>query len=79
MARKEFIVATETGLVSLMRLRYPNKIFHEALPNAICIQMKKNNLNLVLESLENEEFEISVPKEISDKAKVALERMLELK
>ena len=48
--KTEFIVATEVGLTELMRIRMPQKIFHEALPGAVCIQMKKTTLDLVLNS-----------------------------
>lgn len=39
--------------------------------------MKLTNLSKVKNSLINKEFEVKVPKEIAEKAKIAIDRMLE--
>jgi quinolinate synthase len=75
-AQDEFIVATEVGLTELMRIRMPDKKFHEALPGAVCIQMKKTTLELVLQSLEEEQYRIEVPETLRIKAKDAIDNML---
>ncbi len=77
--KKEFIVATEVGLTELMRIRMPDKIFHEALPGALCIQMKKITLELVFQSLEDEQFRVEIPEALRVKAKAAIDRMLNVK
>jgi len=72
-----FIVATEIGLVDRMKRQYPSKTFFE-IPGAICSQMKLTTLNSVYESLMSLKPEIVVEKSISNQAKRALDRMLEL-
>ena len=67
----------EKGLIERLKLELPDKKIFQAPPGATCIQMKKNNLSLTLQSLEREIYEVVVPEEIRLKAKAALERMLE--
>ncbi|MGD0915248.1 MAG: quinolinate synthase NadA [Thermodesulfobacteriota bacterium] len=74
---KEFIIATEMGMIEMLRLQVPGKTFYTAPPGSTCVNMKKTNLRLVLESLENEAPIITVPEEIRLKARKALDRMVE--
>jgi quinolinate synthase len=73
---KAFIIATEVGVVERLRLMFPEKTFFQAPPGGICLQMKKITLELVLDSLEREQFKVTVPEDIRVKAKKALDRML---
>ena len=75
---KMFIIATEVGMIERLRLEFPDKIFFQAPPGGICIQMKKINLGLVLDALETEQFKITVPEDIRVRAKKALDRMLDV-
>ncbi|MFQ5711042.1 MAG: quinolinate synthase NadA [Candidatus Geothermarchaeales archaeon] len=75
---KKYIVGTEIGLIERLKLELPEKTFYQAPPGATCIQMKKNNLRLVLESLEDERHKIIFPESIRKKAERALDRMLEV-
>jgi quinolinate synthase len=75
---KEFIVATEVGLAELMRIRNPEKTFYEALPGAVCIQMKKTTLSSVVDCLEEERYKVEVPGSLRIKAKNAIEKMLQV-
>jgi quinolinate synthase len=75
---KEFIIATEIGMIEMLKLQAPGKTFYTAPPGGTCTNMKKNNLELVLEALRNEAPVITVPEEIRRKAKKALDRMLEV-
>jgi quinolinate synthase len=75
---KEFIIATEIGLIERLKLEAPEKKCFQAPPGGTCIQMKKNYLELVLESLEKEQFRVTVPEDIRVKAKEALDKMLDL-
>jgi quinolinate synthase len=75
---KEFIIATEIGLIERLRLEIPEKKYYQAPPGGTCIQMKKNNLELVLESLEKEQYKVVVPEDIRVRAKKALDRMLKV-
>jgi quinolinate synthase len=71
---KEFIIATEMGMVNRLNKEVPGKKFYTV--GGFCIQMKKNNLEKVLASLEKEQYEVNVPEEIRIKAKSCLEEML---
>jgi quinolinate synthase len=75
---KKFIIATEIGLIERLKLEAPEKKCFQAPPGGTCIQMKKNYLNLVLESLEKEQYRVTVPEDIRIKAKEALDKMLDV-
>ena len=74
----EFVVATETGILYRMKQQNPTKKFIPASENAECEYMKMITLDKVYNSLLNETTVITVPKEIADKARLAIERMLEI-
>jgi quinolinate synthase len=73
---KDFIVATETGIIHTLKKQNPDKDFFSATVKATCPNMKKISLEKVAWSLEDMEYRITVPDEIRTKAKAALERML---
>ncbi len=73
---KQFIVATETGIIYTLKKQNPDKEFYRATDNAICPNMKKITLEKVVWSLEDMEYKITVPGDIRTKAKAALDRML---
>ena len=74
----EFVIATETGILYKMKQQNPTKKFIPASENAECEYMKMITLDKVYNSLLNETTVITVPKEIADKARLAIERMLEI-
>ena len=74
----EFVIATETGILYRMKQQNPTKKFIPASENAECEYMKMITLDKVYNSLLNETTVITVPKEIADKARLAIERMLEI-
>jgi len=73
---KEFIIATETGILHRMRKDNPEKTFIPASAHAVCSYMKMNTLEKVVNSLENLEYEVKVPQELAGRARVPIERML---
>ncbi|MCA1812332.1 MAG: quinolinate synthase NadA [Halobacteriales archaeon] len=75
---KEFIVATETGILPRMREQNPGKTFLAANERAVCQYMKRITLEKVLLSLERDQFEITVPPAIAAKARRAIDRMVAL-
>ena len=75
---KTFIIGTEIGVIERLKLEMPEKVFFQAPPGGICLQMKKINLGLVLDSLEKEQFKVTVPEHIRVRAKKALDRMLDV-
>ncbi len=76
---KNFVVATETGILYRMRKDNPGKTFIPASDKAECQYMKMITLEKVYDALVNEKYLITVPKEIADKARLAINRMLEIK
>jgi quinolinate synthase len=80
---KEFIVATESGIIHQMEKENPGKTFIPAPPNNNCAcndcpHMKRNTLEKLYLCLKNEMPEISVPQDIIEKAVKPIERMLEI-
>ncbi len=75
---REFIIGTEVGLLHRLRKENPEKTFIPATPYAVCPNMKMNTLQSIIRSLERNEHVIKVPEDIRAKAKVALDRMLEV-
>ncbi|MFH1825680.1 MAG: quinolinate synthase NadA [bacterium] len=73
---KEFIIGTEIGIIHTLRKDNPDKMFHPVSEIAICPNMKLTTLEKVLWSLEELKTEVTVPAEIANKAKLAIERML---
>ncbi len=74
----EFAVGTEVGILHRLRKQHPEKTFYPVNPNAVCAFMKTITLDNVLSSLETLTPQVRVPKEIAQKAKRAIDRMLEL-
>ena len=75
---KEFIVATETGILHRLRQQSPGKTFYPVKEEAICPYMKMITLEKVLRSLREEIHLVKVPEETAAKARLAIERMLAL-
>ena len=73
---KNFVVATETGILYRMRKENPDKNFVPASEKAECQYMKMITLEKVYDALINEKNIVTVPKNIADKARLAIERML---
>ncbi|AEC51450.1 quinolinate synthetase [Pyrococcus sp. NA2] len=74
----EWVVFTEREMVYRLKKLYPNKKFHPAKEDAFCIGMKAITLKHIYESLRDMKYEINVPEEIAEKARRAIERMLEM-
>jgi len=75
---KEFIIGTEIGMLEMLKQEVKGKKFYAAPPGSTCINMKKNTLELVLKALKEGGPEITVDEEIRKKAKLALDKMLEV-
>jgi quinolinate synthase len=80
---KEFIVATEAGILHQMQKENPDKVFIPAPPNNNCAcndcpHMKRNTLEKLYLCLKNGSPEITVPQHIIEKAVKPIERMLEI-
>lgn len=73
---KEFVVATETGILHRMKKENPEKEFIAANENSVCEFMKMINLQNLYEALEYDQFEVKVPEELVARAKLPIDRML---
>ncbi|NEW09575.1 quinolinate synthase NadA [Paenibacillus sp. SYP-B3998] len=76
---KEFIVGTEDGTGYQLRMDSPDKQFYFATKYLVCPNMKVNNLKKIVKCLETMQPEIYVPEDVADKARLSLERMLQVK
>lgn len=80
---KEFIVATETGIIYQMQKSSPEKTFIPAPPDNSCAcndcpHMKLNTLEKLYNCLKFEKPEITLDEEMIKKAVVPIKRMLEI-
>lgn len=81
---KEFIVATESGILHEMQKKYPDKLFIPAPPNDSscacneCNYMKLNTLQKVRDALANMSPAIEVDAVVAERARKPIERMLEI-
>jgi quinolinate synthase len=71
-----FIVATEVGILHRLRKAFPGKTFHAANERASCAYMKVTTLPKVIAALEQMQHRITVPTEVADRARLAIERMV---
>jgi quinolinate synthase len=71
-----YIIGTEIGILYRMQKDCPGKSCYPLSGRAVCTNMKKTNLSLVLRSLENLAPQVTVPGPIAKRARNAIERML---
>ena len=76
---KEFIIATEVGILHRLEKENPGKTFFPAAEEASCEFMKKITLEKVLWSLEDMRYKVTVPKSTADLARKSLEQMMEIR
>ena len=75
---KQFIIATETGIIHTLKTQNPLTEFFPATDKAICPNMKRITLEKILWSLQDLQYEVTVPRDVRLKAKKALDRMVEI-
>jgi len=75
---KQFIIATETGIIHTLKKQNPEAEFIPASNRAVCPNMKKITLEKIIWALEDMKYKISVPEAIREKAKIALDKMVEI-
>lgn len=73
---EEFVVATETGILHRMKKENPDKEFYAANENSVCEFMKMITLEKLHASLKKNQFEVKVPEELVERARLPIERML---
>jgi quinolinate synthase len=75
--KNEFIMGTEKEMAYRLGKEMPDKKFH-ALDRALCPNMKRITLEKVLRSLDTMTPQVEVPPDIIRKAKLPLERMVNI-
>jgi quinolinate synthase len=75
---RQFIVATENGILHRLAKEVPGKEFFPASRGAICSYMKMITLENLHLSLQDDVYEVDVPTAIADRARVAVERMISI-
>jgi quinolinate synthase len=74
--RRAAVVATETGMLYPLRMAAPDVEFIPANPEASCVYMKMITLPKLRDSLRDMQFEVRVPPEIAERARVPIDRMV---
>jgi quinolinate synthase len=77
-AADTFIIGTEMGILHALKKDNPGKTFYLMSPGLICPNMKQTTVDKVLASLQSLTPVIKVEPEIGEKARRALNRMLEV-
>lgn len=75
---REFVVATETGVLHRLNTLAPGKEFRAVRDSAVCGFMKLNNLTKVRDSLKYIQHHVTVPQPIADRARIAIDRMVSI-
>lgn len=75
---KQFIIATEKGVVDRLKRDYPQKEFILIKENIICPNMKWHTLEDIYNALDKEQHEITVDNTTAQKALLCIDRMLEV-
>jgi quinolinate synthase len=77
--QKEFIIATEIGILHTLRRQNPGKKFYPVSDTITCPNMRKGSLDSIMNALEGTGGEIiKVPPDIAAGAERALRKMLEM-
>jgi quinolinate synthase len=73
---REAVVATEVGMLYPLRMAAPDVDFIPANPQASCQYMKMITLPKLRDALRDMQFEVRVPPEIAERARVPIDRMV---
>ena len=74
--KEEFVIGTEIDMITRINAEVPGKKLYPLLEGAICKTMKMHSLELIRDALVNEAPEITLPKDVADKSRKAVEHML---
>jgi quinolinate synthase len=77
-SRREIVVGTEKGIVHRLAKENPKAAFHPLKETAVCVHMKMTTLAKVLRALETDTHRVTVPPAVADRARVAIEAMLNI-
>ncbi|HEU0249858.1 MAG TPA: quinolinate synthase NadA [Solirubrobacteraceae bacterium] len=77
-ARREAVVATETGMLYPLQMAAPDVDFIPANAEASCVYMKMITLEKLRDSLRDFKHEVRVPPQIAERARIPIDRMVAL-
>jgi quinolinate synthase len=77
-ARREAVVATETGMLYPLEMAAPDVNFIPANPKASCVYMKMITLPKLRDALRDMKYEVRVSADIAERARVPIDRMVAL-
>lgn len=75
---EEFIIATETGMLHRLRKENPEAKLMAANEKAVCGYMKMITPAKLLRTMQTGLYEVKVPTEIADRARLPIERMISI-
>jgi quinolinate synthase len=75
-AGRQAVVATEVGMLYPLRMAAPDVEFIPANAEASCVYMKMITLPKLRDALKEMKFEVRVPKEIAERARIPIDRMV---
>jgi len=76
--KKQFVIATEVGILYRMQKNNPDKMIVPANENSICEYMKLTTLEKLYSSLLEEKFEVKVDASVASRARKSIEKMLSI-
>ncbi|HSZ70585.1 MAG TPA: quinolinate synthase NadA [Solirubrobacteraceae bacterium] len=74
----EVVVATEVGMLHPLRMAAPDVEFIPANAEASCVYMKMITLPKLRDALREMKYEVRVPAEIAERARIPIDRMVEI-
>ncbi len=74
----DFLIATEVGILHRMKKTAPSKNFYPVSEESVCEYMKMITVEKLYEALRDEKYEVKVPEDLAEKAKLPIQRMLEI-
>jgi quinolinate synthase len=74
--QRDFLIATETGILHRLRKELPDQEFHAVSERAVCRYMKMITLENARDALRDLSPQVTVPPDVAARARLAIERMV---
>ncbi len=75
--KEEFVLGTEVDMITRINMEVPGKKIYPLLEGAICETMKLHTLEKVRDALINEAPEVTLPRDVAEKSRKAVQHMLD--
>ena len=76
--KSEFVIGTEAGILHRLQKENPTRRFHSLVPEPLCADMKKITLESLLAALRDLSGEVVLDRELMDRARLPIVKMLEI-